>query len=185
MGLFSKKNKMQEEKLKALQNENMKLRARLDAVKEKESFIEKTIKENEDLKKELQEYTFSKEKSAKAMLEAQQAVDELKSTALYKYLLEIKTLKNYRKKLEDFLSSSEPVSKKCEIIDLLADLFDEVDDKNAKEKVEKAVEILDNGKREETCSCELESEFNLDEALNPDVEMTLEELCKELGVFKG
>ncbi len=185
MGLFKNK-KLQEQKIEALENENVALRKRLEAVKEKEAFIEKTLKENEDLKKELQEFSFSKEKSAKAMLDAQKTADELKSNALYKYLLEIKALKNFRKKLDEFVLSTEAVSKKCEIIDLLADLFDETNEKNLKEAVDKATEILDIDKQEQAVSLEQEEPlFNLEEALNPEVEMSLEELCKELGVFKG
>ena len=109
---------------------------------------------------------------------------KLKNEAAQKYALELVALKNFSKKWRAALSSGAE-DKKSEMIDLLKGFLDEIGVDNAVGKLRKCDEILkaDADKRQEENGQAFE--FDLNEALNPSEELDLEELCKELGVYRG
>lgn len=142
------------------------------------------------LNTELDGYRAAEEKSKKRLLEQDMEADRLLKTAMYKYHVKLKALKLFADKFS-LVYKEDADSKKKAIIDLLTDFLKDVDTEGylykAEEKVEeiKAKAFNEKISEEEAEFYGEESDFDLDEAVNPTEELDLKTLLEELGVFGG
>ncbi len=142
------------------------------------------------LNTELDGYRSAEEKSKKRLLEQDMEADRLIKTAMYKYHVKLKALKLFADKFSA-VYKEDAESKKKAIIDLLTDFLKDVDTEGYLYKAEEKAEELKTKAFNEKISAEEaefygeESDFDLDEAVNPTEELDLKTLLEELGVFGG
>ena len=147
------------DKIDALTSENAKLSRELDEIREGETLAKKKI-----------EAEYGKAES-------------LRYSAERAYALEMKAVKNFAIRWREYFVSTEASEReKSAMIDLLNDFLSEMGLKSDKEKVEKLAEKFGSGIVEKSADDEA---FDLDAAINPPEDLDLEQLCKELGVFRG
>lgn len=161
---------------------------------ENDELIKAMQDKSEELRKvklELDEYVLAEEKTKKRLLESNMEADRLNKTSQYKYYTELKTLKLLADKFKDSYKQ-ELNAEKVALTDLLADFLKEVDGEgyliNAKNTLET---LAKNAFKERELSKEEadfygeDSDFDLEEAMNPTEELDLKSLLDELGVFGG
>lgn len=112
--------------------------------------------------------------------------------ALEKYALELKRLKLFSAKWQAYYQKADFVEKQ-ELSNILTDLLRDSHSVDfvveSKKKVDAIMEQM--GETFEPIKIIQEyfdsedNGFNLDDAINPKEDLSLEELCKELGVFEG
>lgn len=152
---------------------------------------EEVLKKDEQIRLltiELDGYKAAEEKSKKRLLESDMEADRLKKTAQYKYLMELRGLKLFVDKIKT-VYGDELSSEKSAITDLLVDFLKDVDEEGYLYKAkDNAQEILEKAfferriSEEEAAFYGDESDFNLEEAINPTEELDLKSLLSELGV---
>lgn len=137
---------------------------------------------------ELDGYKAAEEKNKKRLLESDMEADRLKKTAQYKYLMELRGLKLFVDKIK-VVYGDEFSSEKSAITDLLTDFLKDVDEEGCLYKAKDGVqEILEKAfferriSEEEAAFYDDESDFDLEEAINPTEELDLKTLLSELGV---
>ncbi len=139
---------------------------------------------------ELDGYKSAEEKSKKRLLEQDMEADRLLKTAMYKYHVKLKALKLFADKF-GAVFKDDTESEKRAIIDLLTDFLKDVDSDGylykAEEKAEELKQKVFNEKQvsEEEAQFYGDTDFDLDEAVNPSEELDLKTLLEELGVFGG
>lgn len=152
---------------------------------------EEVLKKDEQIRLltiELDGYKAAEEKSKKRLLESDMKADRLKKTAQYKYLMELRGLKLFVDKIKT-VYGDEFSSEKSAITDLLTDFLKDVDEEGylykAKDKTQEILEKAFFERRiseEEAAFYGDESDFDLEEAINPTEELDLKSLLSELGV---
>ena len=146
---------------------------------------EKLRLENSELKRRLDEIAEAETETRKKIDGAFREAENARRAAEYAYATELSDLKAFSKKWRDLFSSDDtPVDKKNEMIDLLNGFLDKIGLESAKDTIKKISEKL-GGEDKVSAQGENEYEFDLSEAINPSGELDLEELCRELGVYKG
>ncbi len=211
MGLFKKNNSSAIYERNAIIAE---LESKIEALTEKVDKLTTTNSElraqivrlksvNEALQNEINNLTSNEEdgddeeddhlkRLRKKIEKDRQIAFELKQTSMQEYALELKRVKMFAQKWQDVFNLGSDMEKQ-ELTNLLIDLLR--DDKSvdfvleAKEKTDKVFQLMGESFEpeqliKETIDSE-ETAFNIDEAINPKGELSLEDLCKELGVFDG
>lgn len=153
---------------------------------------EELLQKEEEVRRlslELSEYKSAEEKTKKRLLESNMEADRLKQTAQYKYLMELKGLKLFIDKINCFYRE-ELSEEKLAITDLLRDFLKESDGAGYLYKAkDTANTILKEVFPEKALSKEEEefygdnTDFNLEEAINPTEELDLKSLLSELGIL--
>lgn len=139
--------------------------------------------ENAVLKKSFAEAEYEKKKSLSEIVKRQSEADKKLKSAYYVYLTAIREAKCFSDGFFEAASNGEN-QEKAALIDLLRDLLKDLKSSSAKEKVENGLTLL-RGDEKTKSDEEQTFEFDLEEAINPKGELSLEELCKELGVYNG
>ena len=152
-------------------------------VEEYEDLIGQLEYENSLLKRRIEELDDAEAESRKKIEEKYREAENAKRAALYQYALELKALKAFSDKWRRVLSSGDQTAN-GEIIDLLNDFLTDIGIDTAKETVKKVDKILGDDAAQPPDE-NVEYEFDLDEAINPSGDLDLEQLCKELGVYRG
>lgn len=208
MGLFSRKNEVYErntkiaelqsdmealeKKNKKLSIENAELRAEVNnlrstntALINDNSILEGKILSMQAEIEKLKNQSFAEQ--SKAIEEDKKKAFELKRTASLEYALELKRLKFFCDTFKENYNSADE-QKKAELAGMLTDIIKECDGVKPEKEIKSAVGMLydkfgiqeDVKKQEDS-----QFEFDLDAVMNPQGELNLEELCKELGVYRG
>lgn len=161
---------------------------------ENDDLIKALQDKSEELRKvklELDEYVLAEEKTKKRLLESNMEADRLNKTSQYKYYTELKTLKLLADKFKDSYKQ-ELNAEKVALTDLLADFLKEVDGEGYLMNAKNTLETLTKKafperelSKEEADFYGKESDFDLEEAMNPTEELDLKSLLDELGVFGG
>lgn len=179
--LRAKLNNTQAEK-EALENENMALGSNLKTLRKKQT--EEELLDDDDDPDRAQDL-------AKIKKEKERAI-ELRLLATEKYALEMKRLKLFSDKWQEFFenNSALEIRQLCNLLhDILKDdlsVDGALSSKNMVDKVYAHIgEPIDPEQLIKEHFDSEEVEFNLDDAINPKGELNLEDLCKEMGVFDG
>ncbi|MGN0819670.1 MAG: hypothetical protein ACI4M6_04630 [Christensenellaceae bacterium] len=208
MGLFSRKNEVYErntkiaelqsdmealeKKNKKLSVENAELRAEVNnlrstntALINDNSILEGKILAMQAEMEKLKNQAFAEQ--SKVIEEDKKKAFELKQSASLEYALELKRLKFFCDKFKENYNSADEL-KKAEIAGMLTDIIKECDGVKAERDTKTSVDMLYDkfGIKEETEQRQADDfEFDLEQVMNPKGELDLEELCRELGVYRG
>ncbi len=155
-----------------------------EKIEKLESELYDSIEREENLKRMLAETEADRLRAGKRVAEADAKAEEIKKETAYRYFLALKALKNFTDKCKRIsVAPAEEENKR--LIDLFADLLQDLTFENSEEKFKKASSFF-GAKTEDSFSAPADDYvFDLDEAMNPKEELSLEELCKELGVYRG
>ncbi len=166
---------------------------------EQKKIIAQLTEENDKLKVKVSVLEEERKSITASLVAATQKAEEVRSTANAEYVLEIKRLKMFTAKWENYFNTvlknavlSEDVKKINALIKSIKDIISDeasVDySLTIKEKVEKLRNLFDEqknkGKNDDRALDVSESGFDLNEVLNPGYDLDLFELCKELGVVE-
>lgn len=156
-----------------------------------DSLKEEILRKTEELRLitcELDEYKGTEAKSKKRLRQSAEEADRLNKKAQYEYLTELKTIRLISDKIRSVFSN-ELSQEKSAITGLLTDLLKEVDTDGYLYKAkDTALSIEDKLTPKLSLSSEQsddyeDSDFDLDEAINPKESLDLKSLLNELGVF--
>ena len=162
--------------------ENLSISEAQEKIEELENELYESIEREENLKRMLAETEADRSRAGKRVAEADAKAEQIKKETDYRYFLALKALKNFTDKCKRIsVAPAEDENKR--LIDLFADLLQDLTFENSEEKFKKASSFFDS---EATASAPADDYvFDLEEAMNPSEELSLEDLCKELGVYRG
>lgn len=152
--------------------------------------------ENSRLKNQIEQYKAERDDVTNALIKAQKKAKEMIGETNEEYFLEIKRLKMFSAKWENFFKGQILTKMGEEYANKVGDLVKNVNeiiecdvvngkDVSNKEKVEKIRDLIDKSKVKQGVYGEYsvsESGLDLNEVINPTGNLDLFELCKELGV---
>lgn len=130
----------------------------------------------------IEETANERERAGKRLAEINLEAERQKKAAEQAYYIALKSAKNFSEAVKEGLVQADCGEKK-RIIDLLTDLLSDLTPENASLKLQKVKEKVFT--EEEKKDSDGEFEFDLDAAINPKEELSLEQLCRELGVYNG
>ncbi len=157
--------------------------------------LRELVKENNNLKTELEVYTDKEELILSTLLRAEQNAKDMEEKLEVQYQLELKRLKNFSKKWDEYFNGLKekyphsPETKKA--LDVNKKL-NSLSNGNAKAKdiVSELENTIDDGKKfdpkskiKDYIAATGDNGFNMDEVLNPG-SLKLEDLCRELGLIE-
>lgn len=151
-------------------------------IEQLENELFECIEREKKLEKIIEETGFDRARAGKRIDEANLHAEEIKKETDYRYYLSLKALKNFTDKCHRIGSSPYNEENK-KLIGLFADLLKDLTFENSEEKFEKASTLLGFDSSPVVASDDYV--FDLDAVINPTENLSLEELCKELGVYKG
>ena len=162
--------------------ENLSIAQAQEKIEELENELYESIEREENLKRMLAETEADRSRAGKRVAEADAKAEQIKKETDYRYFLALKALKNFTDKCKRIsVAPAEEENKR--LIDLFADLLQDLTFENSEEKFKKASSFF--GSEFSSALPADDYVFDLEEAMNPTEELSLEELCKELGVYRG
>ncbi|HBK02670.1 MAG TPA: hypothetical protein DDY77_06550 [Clostridiales bacterium] len=162
--------------------ENLSIAQAQEKIEELENELYESIEREENLKRMLAETEADRSRAGKRVAEADAKAEQIKKETDYRYFLALKALKNFTDKCKRIsVAPAEEENKR--LIDLFADLLQDLTFENSEEKFKKASSFF--GSESSSALPADDYVFDLEEAMNPTEELSLEELCKELGVYRG